>query len=59
MRLGQLRHSKSLGKYARGTSAVSLGFAALGQMDVRRIARPSMQALSEHTAAGMNLCTIG
>jgi DNA-binding IclR family transcriptional regulator len=55
VRLGHLRYSESLEKYALGTSAVSIGFAALGQMDVRRIARPLMQALSEHTAAGVNL----
>jgi DNA-binding IclR family transcriptional regulator len=55
MRLGHLRYSESLEKYALGSSAVSLGFAALGQMEVRRIARPLMQALSEHTAAAVNL----
>ena len=31
------------------------GLAALGQMDVRRIARPLMQALAEHTEASVNL----
>jgi DNA-binding IclR family transcriptional regulator len=55
VRLGHLRYSESLEKYALGSSVVSLGFAALGQMDVRRIARPLMQALSEHTGAAVNL----
>ncbi len=55
VRLGHLRYSDSLKKYALGSSVVSIGFAALGQMDVRRIARPLMQALSEHTGAAVNL----
>lgn len=55
VRLGHLRYSESLEKYALGSSVVSLGFSALGQMDVRRIARPLMQALSEHTGAAVNL----
>jgi DNA-binding IclR family transcriptional regulator len=54
-RLGHLRYSESLEKYALGSGIVSLGFSALGQMDVRRIARPLMQALSEHTGAAVNL----
>ena len=55
VRLGHLRYSESLEKYGLGSSVVSLGFSALGQMDVRRIARPLMQALSEHTGAAVNL----
>ena len=55
VRLGHLRYSESLEKYGLGGSVVSLGFAALAQMDVRRIARPLMQALSEHTGAAVNL----
>jgi DNA-binding IclR family transcriptional regulator len=55
VKLGHLRYSDSLEKYALGSSVVSLGFSALGQMDVRRIARPLMQALSEHTGAAVNL----
>jgi len=54
-RLGYLRYSESLKKYGLGTSVLGLGYAALGQMDVRRIARPLMQALAEHTHVCVNL----
>jgi len=55
MRLGHLRYSESLNKYALGSAAISLGFSALGQMDIRRIARPLMQELSEYTKAAVHL----
>lgn len=54
-RLGYLRQAPSEVKYALGTAVLGLGFSALGQMDVRRVARPLMQALAEHTHASMNL----
>jgi DNA-binding IclR family transcriptional regulator len=54
-RLGHLRYSDALNKYALGNAAISLGFAALGQMDVRRAARPFMQELSEYTKASVHL----
>jgi DNA-binding IclR family transcriptional regulator len=54
-RLGHLVHSESLNRYALGAEALSLGFSALGQMEIRRIARPLMQALSEHSKAAVNL----
>jgi DNA-binding IclR family transcriptional regulator len=53
--LGYLRYSETENKYALGTAVFSLGFSALGAMDVRRIARPLMQALAEHTGASVNL----
>ncbi len=53
--LGHLGHSDALNKYALGSETLSLGFSALGQMDVRRIARPLLQALSEHTKAAVHL----
>ncbi len=53
--LGYLRHTPAENKYALGTAVFGLGLAALGQMDVRRIARPLMQALAEHTQASVNL----
>ena len=43
--LGHVSHSAALNKYALGSETLSLGFSALGQMDVRRIARPLLQAL--------------
>lgn len=54
-RLGHLRFSPATNKYALGSAALSLGYAALAQMDIRRIARPLMQSLSEHTSAAVHL----
>jgi len=54
-KLGYLRYSDALNKYALGNAAISLGFAALGQMDIRRVARPLMQELSEYTKASIHL----
>jgi DNA-binding IclR family transcriptional regulator len=54
-RLGYLRQLPSDGKYALGSAVLGLGLSALGQMDVRRIARPLMQALAEHTHGSVNL----
>lgn len=52
--LGYLRQLED-GRYALGSAVLGLGLAALGQMDVRRIARPLMQALAEHTHGAVNL----
>jgi DNA-binding IclR family transcriptional regulator len=54
-RLGHLRYSESLNKYGLGSAAISLGFSALGQMDIRRIARPLMQELSDYTKGAVHL----
>jgi DNA-binding IclR family transcriptional regulator len=54
-RLGYLRFSERFGKYALGSAAISLGYAALGQMDVRRVARPLMQELSEYAKCSVHL----
>lgn len=54
-RVGHLRYSEATNKYALGPAAFSLGLSALGQMDIRSIARPLMQALSEHTRAAVHL----
>lgn len=53
--LGHLGYSHALNKYALGSETLSLGFSALGQMDVRRIARPLLQSLAEHTRAAVHL----
>ena len=52
--LGYLRHSEKLDKYSLGGAALSLGFSSLAQMDVRRVARPLMQALSEHSKGAVH-----
>jgi DNA-binding IclR family transcriptional regulator len=54
-RLGYLRHSPELNKYALGSATISLGYAALGQLDVRRLARPLLQQLSEQTRTTVHL----
>ncbi len=54
-RLGYLRFSDQLNKYALGSAALSLGYAALGQMDIRRVARPLMQELSQHAKSSVHL----
>lgn len=53
--LGYLNYSKAHNKYCLGNSVISLGYAKLAQMDIRRISRPLMQALAEHTQASVNL----
>ena len=53
--LGHLRYSAGLRKYALGSASVALGYAALAQQDIRRVARPAMQALSEQTTAAVHL----
>lgn len=54
-KLGFLRYSESTSKYALGSAAIHLGFAALGQLDIRRVARPLMQELSEYTKTSVHL----
>jgi DNA-binding IclR family transcriptional regulator len=53
--LGYLNFSKTHNKYCLGNAVIALGYAKLSQMDIRRIARPLMQALAEHTQASVNL----
>lgn len=54
-RLGYLRHSPTREQYALGTAVLSLGYSLLAEMDVRRVARPLMQALAEHAGVSVNL----
>ncbi|HWE23440.1 MAG TPA: IclR family transcriptional regulator [Myxococcales bacterium] len=53
--LGFLRHSHTPRKYALGSAAVSLGYSALTQIDIRRAARPLLHALSQQTNASVHL----
>ena len=52
--LGYLRHAPG-GGYRLGAAVLSLGYSMVAQMDVRRVARPLMQALAEHTGVSVNL----
>lgn len=49
--MGYLTYSPSLRKYRLGTSVLALGFAALGNVDVRVIARPLLQQLADREDA--------
>lgn len=53
--LGYLSYSPQQNKFSLGNAVIGLGYAKLAQMDIRRIARPLMQALAEHTQASVNL----
>src|SRR2546423_9767990 len=53
--LGFLRPAHSPRKYALGSAAVSLGYSALTQIDIRRAARPLLHALSQQTSASVHL----
>jgi len=53
--LGFLRHAQTPRKYALGSAAVSLGYSALTQIDIRRAARPLLHALSQQTNASVHL----
>lgn len=53
--LGYLNYSTAHNKYCLGNAVIGLGYAKLAQMDIRRISRPLMQALAEHTQASVNL----
>ncbi len=52
---GFLSFQPNINKYRLGTAVLSLSYSLLAQMDVRRIARPLMQALAEHTQAAVNI----
>lgn len=53
--LGYLRHMPGGSGYRLGAAVLSLGYSMVAQMDVRRVARPLMQALAEHAGVSVNL----
>jgi DNA-binding IclR family transcriptional regulator len=53
--LGYLKYSPTHNKYQLSMAILSLGYSMLASMDIRRIARPLMQALAEHTQCAVNL----
>jgi DNA-binding IclR family transcriptional regulator len=46
-RLGYLQHSPRRRQYRLGVAVLTLGYAVLADLDVRKIARPAMQALAD------------
>ena len=53
-RMGFLRDSGASRRYALGAAAVSLGYTALTQLDIRRTARPLLHDLSQRTNASVH-----
>lgn len=55
MELGYLTHAGRGEKYQLAPAALAIGYAALAQMGIRRVARPFMQELAEHARASVAL----
>lgn len=55
MRLGYLTQLEQGGKYQLAPAALAIGYAALAQMGIRRVARPFMQELAEYAGASVAL----
>lgn len=51
---GYLEYLVEHNKYRLTTAVISIAYASLARMDVRKIARPLMQALAEHTQASVS-----
>lgn len=51
-RLGYLDYVVAEGKYRIGYSVLGLGYAALGNLNIREAAQPLMQALADHAGEG-------
>ncbi|MEF2552082.1 IclR family transcriptional regulator [Aurantimonas sp. A2-1-M11] len=56
-RLGYLVHLPETANYRLGPGALALGFATLGSLGVRDVARPFMQALADETQCSVALAT--
>ena len=56
-KLGYLTHVEEAGKYALGSSTLSLASAMLGRLDIRKLARPLMQELAEFSRCLVSLCS--
>jgi len=54
-KMGYLTYSDRLGKYQLGAPALSLGYAVLSNMGIRKLARPHMQALADYAGASVAL----
>jgi DNA-binding IclR family transcriptional regulator len=54
-KLGYLNYSAEQGKYQLGSGVLALGYSLLSNMDVRKLARPDMQALAEYAQCSVAL----
>ncbi|WP_349237245.1 IclR family transcriptional regulator [Bosea sp. ASV33] len=55
--LGYLEYNRRLEKYALGTPTLSLGYACLSNVGLRRVARPHMQELADHANVSVALAS--
>jgi DNA-binding IclR family transcriptional regulator len=53
--MGYLKHRQDVGEYALSPAVLGLGFSMLGNFDIARIARPTMQALADKCQAAVSL----
>jgi DNA-binding IclR family transcriptional regulator len=53
--MGYLKHREDVGEYALSPAVLGLGFSMLGNFDIARIARPTMQALADKCQAAVSL----
>ncbi|MFV0280420.1 MAG: IclR family transcriptional regulator [Rhodoblastus sp.] len=53
--LGYLNYDRKVGVYSPGGGMLALGYVALAQLDVRRVARPFMQELADECGAAVAL----
>jgi DNA-binding IclR family transcriptional regulator len=53
--LGYLNYDRKLGVYSLGGGVLALGYVALANLDVRRVARPLMQELADECGASVGL----
>ena len=54
-KLGYLEHDSRLKKYRLGSPILALGYAFLGNLDIRRVASPLMQELADYASATVAL----
>ena len=54
-KLGYLQYEEEAGKYRLGTATLALGSAMLSRLDVRQLARPSMQQMADFSRAMVSL----
>lgn len=54
-KLGYLAFSEAQGRYCLGSGVLSLGYAMLSNLDVRRLAKPFMQELAEYSRASVSI----
>ncbi|MDY7577091.1 IclR family transcriptional regulator [Herbaspirillum sp. RTI4] len=54
-KLGYLNYAADQGKYQLGSGVLALGYSLLSNLDIRKLSRPSMQELAEHSQCNVAL----